>query len=165
MDTATSLTRPDSQDKSREPTKSSLEVKTKSTGTKSECDTDSKIEFLSASLGKPGTMSSEKKSERTGMKSGKNERESSAKSEKNSVRIEINGEGVQGLSGSTSDRSISPQYLEPPDPDVRLEQLVLNEEAMVDLRKRDRDALKGFNAKVCRKNMKFGQPIKLLSLS
>lgn len=146
IDTATSISRPNSKDKSREPTKSSLEVRTTSLRTKSG-DTDNKIEFSSASIGKSGTGNTESKSERTGTKSGKTEQEKSAKSEKSAPRIEING-GGKGLSGNTSsNRSLSPQYLEPPDPDVRLEQLVLNEEAMVDLRKRDREALKGYTAK------------------
>lgn len=146
IDTATSISRPNSKDKSREPTKSSLEIRTTSLRTKSG-DTDNKIEFLSASIGKSGTGNTESESERTGTKSGKTEQEKSAKSEKSAPRIEING-GGKGLSGNTSNRSLSPQYLEPPDPDARLEQLVLNEEAMVDLRKRDREALKGYTANV-----------------
>ena len=150
IDTATSVSRPDSKDKSREPTKSSLEVKTTSLRTKS-----GDTELLSASIGKPGNGNTESKSERSGTKSGKTERVNSGKSEKSVPRLEING-GGKGLSGTTSpNRSISPQYLEPPDPDVRLEQLVLNEEAMLDLRKRDREALKGYNAKVCKINYVF----------
>ena len=117
-------------------------------------DTDNKIEFLSASIGKPGTGNTESKSERSCTKSGKTERVNSGKSEKSVPRLEING-GGKGLSGNNSNRSVSPQYLEPPDPDVRLEQLVLNEEAMLDLRKRDREALKGYNAKVCKINYVF----------
>lgn len=45
--------------------------------------------------------------------------------------------------GSHPSRTSTPQYLQPPEQDVRPEQLILNsEEAMVDLRKRDREALK-----------------------
>ena len=157
------MSRPGSKDKSREPTKSSLDVKTTSLRTKSG-DSDNKNELLSASLGKSGTGTTEIKSERTGTKSGKTERGNSTESENGALKIEINGEG-KGLSGNTLNRSGSPQYLEPPDPDVRLEQLVLNDEAMVDLRKRDREALKGYTVKVgimgarfmvqIKKNLKF----------
>lgn len=49
---------------------------------------------------------------------------------------------------SKEDRPVSP-YLEPPLPDTRLEQMILpTEEQMVDLRKRDREGLKGYNAKL-----------------
>jgi len=47
-------------------------------------------------------------------------------------------------SSKSQSRSSTPQYLQPPDPDTRPERLILqSEEAMVDLRKRDREALKG----------------------
>jgi len=52
------------------------------------------------------------------------------------------GEGARSATGS-------PSYLEIPPTDTRPDRLVLNtEEEMLDLRKRDREGLKGYNAKV-----------------
>ena len=54
----------------------------------------------------------------------------------------------KGTSKSRSERTASP-YLEPPLIDKKPDQMILgSEEAMVDLRKHDREALKGYNAKV-----------------
>lgn len=50
---------------------------------------------------------------------------------------------------SRSDQTGSPMYLEPPPKDTKPDRLILaTEEQMVDLRKRDREGLKGYNAKV-----------------
>lgn len=52
---------------------------------------------------------------------------------------------------SRSEQTGSPMYLEPPPIDMKPDRLVLaTDEEMVDLRKRDREGLKGYNAKVCR---------------
>lgn len=61
-------------------------------------------------------------------------------------RVESGKDSAQGSSRTvrTQSRSSTPQYLQPPDIDTRPEQMVLkSDEAMVDLRKRDREALKG----------------------
>lgn len=61
-------------------------------------------------------------------------------------RIDSGKESAQGSSRTlhTQSRSSTPQFLHPPDIDTRPEQMVLkSDEAMVDLRKRDREALKG----------------------
>ena len=55
------------------------------------------------------------------------------------------GQGAESVqkSGGHGSRSSTPQYLNPPDLDVREERMVLtSDEAMLDLRKRDREALK-----------------------
>ncbi|XP_045164216.2 EF-hand calcium-binding domain-containing protein 12-like [Mercenaria mercenaria] len=55
----------------------------------------------------------------------------------------------KGTSGPRSERTSSPSYLEPPLIDTKPDRLILaSEEAMVDLRKHDREALKGYNAKI-----------------
>lgn len=51
--------------------------------------------------------------------------------------------------GTSGPRSSSPSFLEPPLVDTKPDRLILaSEEEMVDLRKHDREALKGYNAKV-----------------
>ncbi|XP_060081393.1 EF-hand calcium-binding domain-containing protein 12-like [Ylistrum balloti] len=61
-------------------------------------------------------------------------------------RLDSGKESAQGSSRTvhTQSRSSTPQFLHPPEIDTRPEQMVLkSDEAMVDLRKRDREALKG----------------------
>ncbi|KAK3102250.1 hypothetical protein FSP39_009912 [Pinctada imbricata] len=62
-------------------------------------------------------------------------------------KVIIEEEGMYDRDGSGTksggSRSSTPQYLNPPDPDTREERMMLtSDEAMVDLRKRDREALK-----------------------
>ncbi|XP_052779508.1 EF-hand calcium-binding domain-containing protein 12-like [Mya arenaria] len=71
----------------------------------------------------------------------KNQSITSSKS-KGTVKSGYGHDGSRSLAGS-------PSLLEPPAKDTRQERLVLNtEEEMVDLRKRDREGLKGYNAKL-----------------
>ena len=66
---------------------------------------------------------------------------------KGTARSEVMTGGA--MSSSKSERNGSPNLLTPPETDIRKEQLVLDsEEAMLDLRKRNRENLKGFNSKV-----------------
>ena len=128
IDTSSRSYRPDSHDQEDIDSKPKTGSTNRSGASKLEENLDNQAK--TAALTKAGLAKLEKSSNKTAM----------VKSDK---------ETVQGPSGGTSDRSLSPQYLEPPGPDVRLEQLVLpTEEAMVDLRKRDREGLKGYNAKV-----------------
>ena len=156
IDTATSPSvRPDTQGEDKQSVKSKVDTTNKTT-TRSEAESDkSKVQTKSASLGKTGTTKSEK-SDKIGADQIKlvvSDAEADIKSGKDSVKTGVGkseGENEHVRSGSSgSERSSSPRYLEPPDYDVRLEQMILpSEEAMVDLRKRDREGLKGYNAKV-----------------
>ena len=132
-DTSAKSHRPDSHEDDKESIKSKKSAPNKTDTIKiyvAENLDNATEQSKSASLSKSGKSKSERNSNRTEM-------------------VKSEGENGQAQSGNSSDRSLSPKFLEPPGPDVRLEQLVLpNEEAMVDLRKRDRDGLKGYNSKV-----------------
>ena len=132
-DTSAKSHRPDSHEDDKESIKSKKSAANKTDTIKiygAENLDNATEQSKSASLSKSGKSKSERNSNRTEM-------------------VKSEAENGQAQSGNSSDRSLSPKFLEPPGPDVRLEQLVLpNEEAMVDLRKRDRDGLKGYNSKV-----------------
>ena len=71
------------------------------------------------------------------------------KSSKTNSKSTAAGDKQTGNHCTSKERTGTPTHLEPPDKDVREERLILkSEEAMVDLRKRDREALKGYNANV-----------------
>lgn len=62
---------------------------------------------------------------------------------KDSTESEIKGRGGSAKRSSSGSRTSTPQYLSVPEQDIKPDRMILSsDEAMVDLRKRDREALK-----------------------